>query len=120
MPIHTTHSLSDQNDGHNDNTSCSKSDPDPQQNEIHHGHGDALASSGANPRHSPNNVKSFLNVLDQYDLTRWSPLEDEKEDILLEELRELDDVQLLEPGKYKTRSKMDCMIETSLTFLMLR
>ena len=94
MPIHTTHSVSDKTGKGSVGESGATSGNEILQN----GHGDALPSI---PSHSPgpDNVKSFLNVLGQYDLTRWSPLEDENEDILLEELRELDDVQLIGPGK---------------------
>ncbi len=88
--MHCTQSSSDltkQSDDNNTNlTNASK------KKKAQNGHGDAETSL-QNP---PGNMDSFPDVLDEYDLTRWSPLEDEEEDVLLEELRELDDVELIE------------------------
>ncbi len=96
MPIHSAHSVSNKTDEYS--TSVGKSGTTSENEILRTGHGDALPSISSHSP-GPDNVKSFLNVLGQYDLTRWSPLEDENEDILLEELRELDDVQLIGPGK---------------------
>ncbi len=100
VPIHTTHSLSDLTNNFGLEKSDTKSDNRRKKNKAQNGDGDAESASPKQneemPHISPDNVKSCLNVLDQYDLTRWSPLEDENEDILLEEVRELDDVELIE------------------------